>query len=140
METELLRIQINDQLNRLLTQLEDLDELKDGGLTARRPEWRPSMCSYGAGSAEFEEKEWHEMKEETIQQLTEFEAFMKKSMKGDMTLVDEFGSAQLVRRAASCTVLCHLFCVDRLWCCDPSEAYGDVRTFWYSVGHSSGHQ
>lgn len=29
-ETELLRMNIEDQLNRLLTQLEDLDELKDG--------------------------------------------------------------------------------------------------------------
>jgi hypothetical protein len=29
-ETVLLKANINDQLNRLLTQLEDLEELKDG--------------------------------------------------------------------------------------------------------------
>lgn len=46
--------------------------------------------------AEFEEKEWNETREETLAQLRDFEAFMEKSISGDMTLVDEFGSAQLV--------------------------------------------
>ena len=35
-QTQILRDNINDQLNRLLTQLEDLDELKDGHCTAQR--------------------------------------------------------------------------------------------------------
>lgn len=30
LQTQILRDNINDQLNRLLTQLEDLEELKDG--------------------------------------------------------------------------------------------------------------
>lgn len=77
-ETELLRMNIKDQLNRLLTQLEDLDELKE----------------------EFAAEEWAEMRAETLEQLKEFEAFMERAMGGDMTLVDEFGGAQLAIQAA----------------------------------------
>jgi len=77
-ETELLRITIEDQLKRLLTQLQDLDELKE----------------------EFEESEWQSTREETLQQLREFEEFLKQSIHGDMTLVNEFGAAQLAIQAA----------------------------------------
>jgi hypothetical protein len=77
-ETELLRITIEDQLKRLLTQLQDLDELKE----------------------EFEEGEWQSTREETLQQLREFEEFLKQSIHGDMTLVNEFGAAQLAIQAA----------------------------------------
>jgi len=77
-ETDLLRSNIKDQLDRLFTQLEDLEELKD----------------------EFEQNEYIEQKQETIDQLRDFQAFMEKSLAGDMTLIDEFGAAQLAIQAA----------------------------------------
>jgi len=77
-ETAILKANIDDQLNRLLTQLEDLEELKD----------------------EFEEGEYDEIKADSLSQLREFQAFLEKAVTGDMTLVDEFGSAQLAIQAA----------------------------------------
>ena len=44
-ETELLRMNIEDQLNRLLTQLEDLDELKDGKEEEEEVGWVEWSCS-----------------------------------------------------------------------------------------------
>jgi len=78
-ETALLKTNISDQLNRLMLQLEDVEELKD----------------------EFESKEEYEAtKRETQEQLREFQAFLEKSISGDMTLMDTFGSAQLAIQAA----------------------------------------
>ena len=65
-------------MNRLLTQLEDLEELKD----------------------EFSADEYNETKAETLDQLREFQIFLERSIRGDMTLVDEFGAAQLAIQAA----------------------------------------
>ena len=48
--------------------------------------------------AEFTTEEYDETKAETLDQLREFQAFLERSLRGDMTLVDEFGHAQLVRR------------------------------------------
>jgi hypothetical protein len=56
-------------------QVEDLQELKD----------------------EFEADEYEETQRETQEMLKEFQAFLDRAIAGDMTLVDEFGSAQLVR-------------------------------------------
>ncbi len=39
-------------------------------------------------------------REETLEQLREFQAFLDKTVSGNMTLVDEFGAAQLVSRIA----------------------------------------
>lgn len=77
-ETLLLKSMISDQLARLLTQLEDLEELKE----------------------EFSTQEYNEIHQETTDQLREFEIFLAKSLSGDLTLVDEFGSAQLAIQAA----------------------------------------
>jgi len=78
-ETQLLKANINDQLSRLMLQLEDVEELKE----------------------EFDSKdEYEETKRETIEQLKEFQAFLAKSISGDLTLMDEFGSAQLAIQAA----------------------------------------
>ena len=72
----LLFFTADDQLNRLMTQLEDLEELKD----------------------EFDdEEEYEETKAETLDQLKEFQLFLEKTLSGDLTLIDQFGSAQLVR-------------------------------------------
>lgn len=73
-ETEQLRKNIKNQLQRLLMQLEDLEKFKD----------------------EFDSvEEWEEEKRETEAQLKEFKAFLDRSVSGDMTLVDEFSGIQL---------------------------------------------
>ena len=71
-ETQQLRANVEEQLQRLLTQLEDLDELRDemdDGSTRRRAE--------------------------TMQQLEEFEQSLEKMKEGNMTLVSELNSVQL---------------------------------------------
>jgi len=77
-ETQILRENINDQLNRLFTQLEDLEELKE----------------------EFSAAEYAETRSETLNQLSDFQAFLSASMKGDLTLINEFGAASLAIQAA----------------------------------------
>lgn len=52
---------------------------------------------------EFTESEYAETKVETLDQLREFQFFLEKSLSGDMTLVDEFGAAQLAIQAAGNT-------------------------------------
>jgi len=76
-ETDKLRENVEDQLNRLLNQLKDLEDSKED-----------------LGD------EYTEMKKDTIQQLKEFQASLSKMMQGNMTLVDEFGSIQLAIQAA----------------------------------------
>ena len=44
--------------------------------------------------------EYDETKRETDEMLKEFQAFLSRSIAGDMTLIDEFGSAQLAIQAA----------------------------------------
>ena len=63
-------------MNRLLTQLQDLEEMKD----------------------ELDEAEYIQSRQETMDQLEEFEAALAKMMAGNMTLVDELSGIQ-------CTVL-----------------------------------
>ncbi|ETO14168.1 hypothetical protein RFI_23199 [Reticulomyxa filosa] len=77
-ETDELRKNIKNQLNRLLMQLEDLEKFKD----------------------EFDSiEEWTEEKNETEQQLQEFQSFLDRTLSGDMTLIDEFSSVQLAIQA-----------------------------------------
>jgi ElaB/YqjD/DUF883 family membrane-anchored ribosome-binding protein len=73
-ETDKLTTNIQDQLNRLVSQLEDLEEMKD----------------------EMDEDEYNETKEQTLDQMKEFQAFLTRTIGGDMTLVNQFGSIQLV--------------------------------------------
>lgn len=77
-ETAGLKKNIEEQLNRLLAQLQDLEDSK----------------------ADLDAKEYEEMKADTYSQLSEFQATLEKMLKGDMTLVDEFGSVQLAIQAA----------------------------------------
>jgi len=77
-ETAKLKANIQDQLNRLITQLQDLEEMKD----------------------EMEPSEYRETRDETLQQMREFQAFLRKTTAGDLSLVNEFGSIQLAIQAA----------------------------------------
>jgi hypothetical protein len=77
-ETNRLKQNVEDQLNRLLQQLEDLKSEKDN----------------------MDESEYNEMWNDTMQQLKEFQASLKKMMAGDMTLVDSLSNVQLAIQAA----------------------------------------
>ncbi|OCT70270.1 hypothetical protein XELAEV_18037191mg [Xenopus laevis] len=71
-ETFKLRQNLEEQLDRLMQQLQDLEE-----------------CS-----------EYEETKKETLEQLNEFNDSLKKIMSGNMTLIDELGGMQLAIQAA----------------------------------------
>ena len=60
----------------------------------------PAASRRVKGKDEFEEGEYEEQKEETLEQLREFQAFLEKSISGDMTLVNEFNATQLAIQAA----------------------------------------
>lgn len=49
-------------------------------------------------ASEFDdEEEYEESKAETMEQLKQFQAFLTQMLSGDLTLMDEFATAQLVR-------------------------------------------
>jgi len=77
-ETDKLRTNIENQLNRLLAQLQDLETLR----------------------ADIDEDEYESTKKDTLDQMREFEVSLKKMMAGDMTLVSELGGVQLAIQAA----------------------------------------
>jgi len=77
-ETGKLRSNVEEQLNRLLAQLKDIEEMK----------------------ADLSPEEYRTTKAETIEQLKEFEASLKKMMAGNMTLVTELGAVQLAIQGA----------------------------------------
>ncbi|KAF7994883.1 hypothetical protein HCN44_004355 [Aphidius gifuensis] len=77
-ETQRLRQNLEEQLERLVQQLEDLEECRD----------------------ELDASEYEETKEDTMEQLREFNESLQRMIKGDMTLVDELGSMQLATQAA----------------------------------------
>ncbi|XP_008317015.1 protein LZIC [Cynoglossus semilaevis] len=78
LETGKLRQNMEEQLDRLMQQLQDLEECRE----------------------ELDEEEYEETKKETLEQLSEFNDSLKKILKGDMTLVDELGGMQLAIQAA----------------------------------------
>lgn len=69
---------MEDQLNRLLTQLQDLEDLK----------------------VELDEEEYASTRQDTLDQLREFEGTLGRMMAGNITLVDELGTIQLAIQAA----------------------------------------
>lgn len=69
---------MEEQLDRLMQQLQDLEECRE----------------------DLDEDEYEETKKETLEQLSEFNDSLKKIMSGDMTLVDELGGMQLAIQAA----------------------------------------
>lgn len=77
-ETGKLRQNMEEQLDRLMQQLQDLEECRE----------------------ELDDDEYEETKKETLEQLSEFNDSLKKIMTGDMTLVDELSGMQLAIQAA----------------------------------------
>lgn len=76
-ETEKLKQNLDDQLDRLMQQLIDLDECKD----------------------DLDEEEYNETKAETIEQLKEFRETLLK-MNDNLSLVDSLSSMQIAIQAA----------------------------------------
>lgn len=77
-ETAQLKANVEAQLSRLLAQLSDLDELR----------------------GELEDEEYEETRRDTMEQLAEFDATLKRMLDGDMTLVSSLGQLKLAAAAA----------------------------------------
>jgi hypothetical protein len=77
-ETAVLRAKMETQLNRLLLQLEDIEELK----------------------ADLDDEEYEMTKRETLEQMAEFQSTLQKLISGDLSLVDALGGIQLAIQAA----------------------------------------
>lgn len=77
-ETNQLQQNVEEQLSRLVTQLQDLEENRE----------------------ELDDDEYEEFKSDTVDQLKEFQAQLDKMSEGNMTLVDRFGAVQLAIQAA----------------------------------------
>ncbi|XP_072282158.1 protein LZIC isoform X2 [Pyxicephalus adspersus] len=77
-ETSKLRQNLEEQLDRLMQQLQDLEECRE----------------------ELDTDEYEETKKETLEQLSEFNDSLQKIMSGNMTLVDELSGMQLAIQAA----------------------------------------
>ncbi|KAK7476542.1 hypothetical protein BaRGS_00032222 [Batillaria attramentaria] len=77
-ETSKLRHNMEEQLDRLMQQLTDLEECKD----------------------DMEPDEYEETKNETLEQLKEFKTSLDKMLEGNLSLVDQLGGMQLAIQAA----------------------------------------
>ena len=77
-ETNQLKRNAEDQLDRLVRELSDLEECKD----------------------ELEPAEYEEARQDALDQLKEFEASLEKMMMGNMRLVDDMTAMRLAIRAA----------------------------------------
>ncbi|GFR73059.1 protein LZIC-like [Elysia marginata] len=75
-ETTKLKQNLEEQLDRLMQQLSDLEECKD----------------------DLEPEEYEETKSETVEQLKEFQENLGKMLQGNLSLVDELNSMQLISR------------------------------------------
>eukprot|EP00041_Stephanoeca_diplocostata_P012072 m.201208 g.201208 ORF g.201208 m.201208 type:complete len:194 (+) comp18798_c0_seq5:158-739(+) len=77
-ETDKLRQNLEEQLDRLVAQLGDLEELRE----------------------ELDDEEYEETREETLSQLKEFQESLKSVAGGNMSLVDSIGAMNLAIQAA----------------------------------------
>lgn len=71
-ESDRLRLNVEDQLNRLLQQLQDLDLAKADG--------------------DIDEEEYASSRTDTLDQMKEFEATLNKLVSGDVSLISQFDS------------------------------------------------
>ncbi|XP_030751130.1 protein LZIC-like [Sitophilus oryzae] len=77
-ETEKLKQNVENQLDRLMEQLADLESYKDN----------------------LDPAEYEETKKDTIEQLKELNQSLTKLVNGDMSLIDAVGAVQLATQAA----------------------------------------
>eukprot|EP00729_Bicosta_minor_P019640 gene19640-17654_t len=72
---------MEEQMERLVAQLSDLEECRE----------------------DLDDDEYEETKQETLEQLKEFQESLTKMSEGDMSLVTAFGAMQLAIQAAVCS-------------------------------------
>ncbi|KAL4645912.1 protein LZIC isoform X2 [Arapaima gigas] len=89
-ETSKLKQNLEEQLDRLMQQLQDLEECRGEQL---------KMACF-LHREDLEPEEYEETKQETLEQLSEFNDSLEKIISGNMTLVDELGGMQLAIQAA----------------------------------------
>lgn len=77
-ETQALRQRVNEQLNRLMNQLKDLEENREA----------------------LEEEEYVSMREDTLKQMSEFEELLERWKSGNVTLIDHLNQVQIAIREA----------------------------------------
>ncbi|KAK2191412.1 hypothetical protein NP493_53g10002 [Ridgeia piscesae] len=77
-ETTKLKKNIEEQLDRLMQQLSDLEECRE----------------------DLDDDEYEETKNETLEQLKEFNESLNRMKEGDLSLVDDLNSVQLAIQAA----------------------------------------
>jgi len=77
-ESNVLQKNVEEQVERLLRQLADIEEMRE----------------------DLDDDEYEEMKSETVQQLQEVKEMLAKTEKGDMSLVNENNQMQLTMQAA----------------------------------------
>ncbi len=86
-ETTKLKQNLEDQLDRLVQQLKDLDELRFAFSFFPLMNW---------DRGDLEPAEYEEQKKETVEQLEEFSVSLKKVAANNMSLVNDLGAMQLV--------------------------------------------
>ncbi|XP_034938166.1 protein LZIC-like [Chelonus insularis] len=77
-ETDSLKKNLEDQLDRLMKQLEDLEECRD----------------------DLDPSEYEETKNDTIEQLKELNESLQKMLSGNISLINDLGAMQLATQAA----------------------------------------
>ena len=77
-ETQALRQRVNEQLTRLMNQLKDLEENRDA----------------------LDDEEYTSMREDTLQQMSEFEELLERQKSGNITLIDHLNQVQIAIREA----------------------------------------
>ena len=77
-ETQRLKVQLQTQVERLLDQLQELENSKE----------------------ELDEEEYADMREDTVEQMEEFQASLTKLSSGDLGLVDSISAMQLAIQGA----------------------------------------
>jgi hypothetical protein len=95
-ETLRLKANIEDQLDRLLTQLQDLEDMRDDFDDNEYEEAR----RYVAVRQNLLKCGYNILYSDTIQQMKEFEQSLAKMKEGNMTLIDEIGTMQLAIQEA----------------------------------------
>ena len=93
-ETKQLQERLRSQCDRLVQQLNEIEECKCVTFTFCAQEWILNVNFQSRD--ELSPEEYKEAKEETVEQLKEFNESLQKMMSGNMTLVDDLGAMQLV--------------------------------------------
>jgi len=78
LESNILQKNVEEQFERLVRQLSDIEEMRD----------------------DLDDDEYEEMKSDSIQQLEEMKDLLQKTKQGDMSLVDDVNRMQLAIQAA----------------------------------------